>query len=611
MTKIALCQMEVVAGRPDLNGTRMMDMMAEAAKNGARVVCFSEMCLPGYMIGDNWEDSAFVNDCIGWSHDLVSAAVEQGVTLIYGNVTSGFSMGPLGTQNYEDGRPLKHNSAVTCGAWTPTSVYSKTNLPNYREFEDKRYFHKGNGCPHPTFIDGSWATTSICEDGWHDDYQNNPIETAKLQVGDDVAHMHFNLSCSPYTKGKNGSRNRHFSEHSKGFSVLCYVNNVGIQNNGKDVFVFDGSTTVYREGKVLGALPPMQECIGYLEVSSLGAVLQEGPWLSEQKDPELYDVVSEGIRKFLGASGLKKVVIGLSGGIDSALSAMLHVRAIGKENVVLVNMPTEFNSETTKGIAKEIAKNLGCKYMTVPIGTLCGDLSNVLFSRVHAHGMEDSYKEDLENIAARMRGAGVQAALAAGLKAVFPNNGNKAEATVGYCTMAGDHMGYLAPIADLWKHEVYQMAKDLSDAMGGILPESIFTLKPSAELSAEHNVDEGKGDPINYWYHDKLFASWIEPWKRSNIEDTLAAYEDGTLLAKLGLSDKDAEFAKLFPDTLSFISDLERWWKLFKGIGVVKRVQSPPIIVLGRRAFGYDFREAIGTMAFTRKYLDRKKALLG
>lgn len=595
---IALCQMEVVPKDLKRNFLKIQEMATEAATKGVDAACFSEMCVPGYMVGDQWEDLSFLQECKHYNLKIKELAENLGINILFGSVDT------LPKSTGEDGRLEKENAAFLVAKGEMLKA-PKVNLPSYREFEDKRYFKGGGFIPYPTYInkEGDLSVTpytgflsmSTCEDGWDQDYIHKPIQGLAQQLSkEEEVHIHVNLSCSPFTKGKNAARNRVFSKHSEGFTALCYVNNVGIQNNGKNVFVFDGSTTIYKDGKVLAALPPLEECIGYFGIDLKGEILLEGPWLPIQQDPSLADVLVYGTKKFLEQSRIKKVVIGLSGGIDSALSALIHAKALGPENVVLVNMPTTFNSKTTRGIAKEIATNLKSPYLVIPIERMCDEITSSVREAVFDSGLDLDYTTDAENIAARMRGAGVQAALAAGLKAVFPNNGNKSETAVGYCTMAGDHMGYLAPLADLWKHEVYEVAKQLSDKMGGILPDEIFTLKPSAELSLEHMVDEGKGDPLTYWYHDKLLASWVEPWTREGLLGTLSSYVEGTLLNKLGLAGREQEFAKLFPTDLAFCKDVKRWWNLFHGMAIIKRVQSPPILVVSRRAFGFDYREAIG-----------------
>lgn len=607
---VAICQIKVVARRPDINTANVIKHMLEARRCGADIVVFGEMTVPGYMVGDDWEDMSFIRDCISYTEDIDRAAEDLGIQVVIGSVT-------LGAGNHEDGRPAKHNSAIILGAGR--GEYHKTNLPNYREFDDKRYFVSGAGERYTQsgiVPNGMNFTMSICEDGWDDDYDTKPLQDAAAFFSDDplgFPHVHFNLSCSPFTTGKNSARNRRFAKHSERFSALFYVNNVGIQNNGKNVFVFDGSSTVYVNGAAIAALPPLVECSGMVKVTDTGIVVGAGPWMADQTDPETHEVLTYAIKEFSAQSKIRRAVIGLSGGVDSALSVMLHVKALGPENVLAVNMPTQYNSETTKGIAREIADNLGIKYMVIPIESSRDAITQEIDKALclAGDGWANEYAEDGENIQARMRGAGVQAALAGGLRAVFPNNGNKAEVTVGYCTLGGDHMGYLAPLGDLWKHEVYQTAKELEATFGKrILPDELFTVKPSAELSAAQNVDEGKGDPIVYWYHDKLFASWVEPWSRDSLEDTLRHYANNTLLERLGILDKYTEFVHLFPDAKTFISDLERWWGLFKGMGAVKRVQSPPVVVISRRAFGFDFRETLGGAYYTRGYMEIKNRLL-
>lgn len=660
--KVAICQMKVVAKRPDLNVAKMKSMMDEAKANGAELAAFPELCIPGYMIGDAWEDFTFIQDCMEWEHEVTGYADCTGIGIVYGNVYG------RREPKYEDGRGIRGNAAVVhlprklCKDTWPLppsgihSVFFKRNMPSYREFDDKRYFAsipRPDDEPLPETGNGYVISASVCEDGWDSDYEFKPLENLRMRASMECPnkkHLHFNLSCSPFTLGKNAARNRKFVGHAKCFKNLFYVNNVGIQNNGKNIFVFDGCSTIYNNTGAHASLPPLKECIGYTD---LGYYRKEsGPWQYYEKlspknpkveEPLEEEILAYGIKEFLNSCGIRKVVIGLSGGIDSALSAMLHVKAIGKENVYLVNMPSKYNSDTTKSIAKEIADNLGCCYFTVPItktlealkNSICsarffketeiGSEADVSESMLTGTRRDDSqvkifpgttllaaegFTWDEENTQARLRGAGVLASLASGLGAVFPNNGNKAETAVGYCTLLGDHAGYLAPLADLWKGDVYRIARRLSNDMGEVLPESIFTLKPSAELSTEHSVDEDKGDPIVYWYHDKLFASWIEPWNRRGIEGSLEDYCNGSLLRKLGLSDREKDFEKLFPTGEAFIEDLEKWWKLFNSLAVAKRVQAPPVLTLTRRSFGFDFRESITGPYFSRRYLDLKRDML-
>jgi NAD+ synthase (glutamine-hydrolysing) len=193
---------------------------------------------------------------------------------------------------------------------------------------------------------------------------------------------------------------------------------------------------------------------------------------------------------------------------------------------------------------------------------------------------------------------------------VFTCNANKSEMTVGYTTLYGDLGGYLANIADLWKGEVYALGRYLNAEVYGrtVIPEGSFTVIPSAELSAAQAVDEGKGDPLIYPYHDRLFRAWVEEWNRVTPEEILEWYKAGTLEACIAYPGKVSD---RFPSARAFIADLERWWTQYQGLGVAKRIQAPPVLAVKRRAFGFDHRESQMGTRLTRRYETLKQELLG
>jgi len=219
----------------------------------------------------------------------------------------------------------------------------------------------------------------------------------------------------------------------------------------------------------------------------------------------------------------------------------------------------------------------------------------------------------MENVQARDRSSRILAALAAAFGGVFTCNANKAELTVGYSTLYGDLGGFLALIGDLWKGEVYALGRYLNDEVFGreAIPEGIFNVVPSAELGAHQSVDEGKGDPLIYPYHDRLFFSWVQRWNRATPEEILEWYAAGTLNSELGLDLSVADVYRLFPDAQGFVRDLERWWNLYNGIAVAKRVQAPPILAISSRAFGFDHRESLGAPFYSVRYREMRERLLG
>jgi NAD+ synthase (glutamine-hydrolysing) len=230
-----------------------------------------------------------------------------------------------------------------------------------------------------------------------------------------------------------------------------------------------------------------------------------------------------------------------------------------------------------------------------------------------AEGTESQLKVSsfvAENIQARDRSARVLAGAAAAFGGGFTCNANKAETTVGYSTLYGDQSGFLAALADLWKHQVYALAYYLNQEVfhKETVPQGIIDIVPSAELSNAQNVDEGKGDPLKYPYHDYLFRAFVERWQKAAPEDILAWYSEGRLEEELGC--EKGLVAKYFSTPAEFIADLERWWNLFTGMAVAKRIQAPPILAVSRRAYGFDHREAQNGPYYTRKYKELKAELL-
>ena len=401
-----------------------------------------------------------------------------------------------------------------------------------------------------------------------------------------ASHVDFciNFTGEPFSLDKNIAEERIYVN-----TPLIQVGAVGIQNTGKTIYAFDGASAVFNSrGEIVQLAKPFVETVNFVELDKIDK-MPEVAVPEESESAKIYRALSHGVKEFLQHIGLTKVVIGVSGGIDSAVAAALYTKVIGAENVLLVNMPSVFNSATTKNLSEQLARNLGCKYCVVPIQEsvdmtvkqLEGTQITLADGSTEAITLSSFVRE---NIQARDRSSRILAALAASIGGGFTCNANKAESTVGYATLYGDAAGFMSALADLWKFQVYALARYLNDEIykREVIPQGIIDLVPSAELSTAQNVDEGKGDPLKYPYHDYLFRAFVEQNLRP--EDILKLYNAGELEKNIGCEVGLVE--KYFPTAADFVADLERWWKQFTGMGVAKRIQSPPILAVTRHPYG-------------------------
>lgn len=625
--KIVCGQMEVIPGRPDLNFKKIKTLIDDAKNKQADILLLPEMCIPGYLIGDMWEQRSFLDDCQFYNREI--ARLSQNICIIFGSVAIDEEL------RNEDGRIRKYNAAFVCqnGKMLPgylgKNYLIKNSLPNYREFDDARYFYSlqklclENGSELKNVLQPVTVTVKdtavrlgimLCEDGWTDNYTVNIPQT----LAEHQADILFNISCSPYTLGKNNKRSRLFSAQTQTAKLpLIYCNNTGIQNNGKNIFAYDGSSCAYNMDGTIAARSSMyQETLLELIWDPKTRCINTQPKPAQPSDiEEIYQTLRYGAEKFLRQCRIDKMTVGLSGGIDSAVTAAMFVDILGPENVLLINMPSQYNSEATKNIAQKIAANLKTNYVIIPISESCAHTEKqITESKIYDHAAGRYFNLQLsplnsENIQARDRGARIIAAVASAFGGAFSCNSNKAEISIGYATFYGDICGALALIGDLWKYQVYELGRYLNRQIfkREVIPQEIFTIRPSAELSVSQTVGNG-GDPLIYEYHDHLFKAFVESWHKITPEEILLWYQQQILDSKLGCS--PGTVAQNFPDAGLFIADLEKWWNLFSGFAVAKRIQAPPIISLSKRAFGYDHREAQLTPYFSRRYTELKKQLL-
>jgi NAD+ synthase (glutamine-hydrolysing) len=560
--RLALAQLNAVVGDLGGNRAKILDTLADARRAGADLVLFPELAVTGYPPEDLLLRPGFLKAARASLEQI--AAATDGITALVGC--------PLFD------RDLANACAVLSGGEL-RAVYRKHFLPNYGVFDEHRYFAEGRELLALRLGDVLVGPT-VCEDIW----QPGPPATDLALAG---VQLLVNVSASPFHVGKAEEREEMLVTRARdNASYLAFCNLVG----GQDELVFDGHSVVLDdEGEVIARAPGFEEALLVVDVDPTEAIGRrlrdvrrrelersreqapdvpvvelpapraqagEAPRTVTPFEPELEQMrlaLGLGLRDYVEKNGFREVVLGISGGIDSALTAALCVDALGPGRVHTVSMPSRFSSEGTRDDAREVSINLGVDFREIPIETVLGTFTEALAPSFS--GREPDLTE--ENLQSRIRGT-LLMALSNKLSWLVVSTGNKSELAVGYATLYGDMVGGFALLKDVFKTDVFRLSRHLNERAGReLIPATTIERPPSAELRADQRDDQSLPP---YDLLDPVLEAYVE-LDRSR-EELLAEFDRATVEKALALVDR-AEY---------------------------KRRQAPPGVKLRPRAFGRDWR---------------------
>jgi NAD+ synthase (glutamine-hydrolysing) len=564
--RLALAQINPVVGDLDGNRRLILDRLNEARGEGADLVLFPELAVTGYPPEDLLLRPGFVQ------------AAAQTLAQIAENVHETVAL--VGFPHFDSDL---YNACAVCAGGEVRAVYRKRFLPNYGVFDEDRYFAPGRELVLVE-LGGTMVGLTICEDMW----QPGPPATDLALAG---AELLVNVSASPFHIGKEVEREEMLVTRARDNSCfVAFCNAVG----GQDELIFDGHSCVLDdEGEVVARASGFEEALLVVDVEPQAVigrrlrdvrrralarerettpsaeVLHVGEARTHderrhgtiaQFEPELEQMrlaLELGLRDYIAKNGFADVVLGVSGGIDSAVTAALCAEALGPERVHCVSMPSRYSSEGTRSDARRIAHSLGCEFREIPIEPMFEAYSNELAA--HFAGRESDLAE--ENLQARIRGT-LLMALSNKFGWLVIATGNKSELSVGYSTLYGDLAGGFALIKDVYKTDVYRLAQHLNERAGrGLIPESIIERPPSAELRPDQ-LDEDSLPP--YPVLDRVLEAYVE-LDRSREELSSDGFDPEVVERAVALIDR-AEY---------------------------KRRQAPPGVRLRPKAFGRDRRTPI------------------
>jgi len=537
--KILVAQINTIVGDIEKNTEKIIRGIEKGKKINADFVVFPELTVPGYIPLDIILRRGFIER--NKSAILEILPYTQGIGAIIGYIDTKDDKAHINAYDpsslaYLSNRKI-FNTAVFIENGKIKGKYYKQYPPSFDIYDEKRFFVPGKETPIFSYK-GMKFSINICEDIWID---GGPAEEAARKGANTI----FNLSASPFFPGKLEIRKKMIKDKAeKNRLNIVYTNLIGAQ----DGIVFEGgSFAVSNMGKIIWQAPSFQE--DYLLIPPES----ENAEITYERISALFNAIILGLRDYFRKNGFNKTVIGISGGIDSAIILTLAVYAFGKENVVGIMMPSEITSDENKLDAVKLLNNLGVKYYDVPISELY-EIYNKGLSP-HLKNIDDTITG--QNLQARIRG-NILMAFSNSINALVLATGNKSEIAMGYNTLYGDTVGAIAPIADVYKTDVYLLGRHINKIMGDIIPENIFIKPPTAELK-KGQKDEDDLPP--YRILDKILRLIFE--ENKPVDEIVEAGFD----------------RKLVTDILCRIRRNE-----------YKRNQLPPVIKVSEKSFGYGRR---------------------
>ena len=530
--KFCLAQLNFKIGDFEGNTAKIADTIFNAKQKGADLVIFSEMSVCGYMPDDLLDYPWFVEKC---EQSLEAVAQScQGIAAIVGGVM----------RNPHKGRLLQNVVCFMQNGRIQQTI-AKSLLPTYDVFSESRYFEPAQETEIIEFK-GHKIGIAICEDIW-DIYNDFEYKTSPGSILKELgAEIIINPSASPFNLGKQSLRNRVFSGQASRFDLpVIYANQVGIHTE----LIFDGASRVINSnGEIALQLPDFKESIQYIEFKNNQFQSSNTVPIEPDEIETLHSALIFGIQDYFKKMGFKKSVLGSSGGIDSAVVQALLSEALGPDNVLAVLMPSQFSSDGSIHDAKQLSENLGNPFEIIPIKDIFDQYTSSLASIFE--GREFNVAE--ENIQARSRGV-LLMAISNKLGNILINTSNKSEMAVGYSTLYGDMCGSLSVLGDVYKGQVYALARYIN-RNEVMIPQEIIEKAPSAELRPGQKDSDSLPD---YDVLDEILKLYIEG-RKSKDEITMEGYD-----------------SQVVERIVNMVNANE-----------YKRYQAPPIIRVSSKAFG-------------------------